>query len=107
MWACSFKSPCCLLCPPACPPSLGSGRLCRKIDRRCTSLRCIEPVLSASFFTFDPPASKAVLKVLCEKWKEAVTNWKSRGLKNQDQRSSFPPSLLCDAGRAIRTDVRQ
>ena len=107
MWACSFKSLCCLLYPPACPTSVGSGHLCSKMVRRCTSLPGIEPVLSALFFTFDPPASKAVLKVLCKKWKEAVTNWKSKGLKNQDHRSSFPVSLLCNTGRAIQTDVRQ
>lgn len=64
-------------------------------------------MLSASFFTFDPPASKAVLKVLWKKWKEAVTNWKSRGLKNQDHRSGFPVSLLCNSGGAIQTDVRR
>lgn len=96
MWnLCPSKSLRCLLYPPACPPSQGSGHLCSKTDWRCTSLRCIEPVLSASFFTFDSPASEAVLKVLCKKWKEAVTNWKSRGLKSRDHRSSFPVSLLC------------
>lgn len=107
MWACSFKSLCCLLYPAACPQSLGSGHFCSRMDWRCTSLRCIEPVLSASFFIFDPLASKAALKVLCKKWKKAVTNWKSRGLKNQAHRSSFPVSLLCNTGQAIQTDVRQ
>lgn len=77
------------------------------MDRRCTSLQCTEPMLSASLFTFDPPASKAVLKVLCKEWKEAVTNWKSRELKNQDHRSSFLVSFLCNAGRITQTNVRQ
>lgn len=77
------------------------------MDRRCTSLQCTEPVLSASLFTFDPPASKAVLKVLCKEWKEAVTNWKSRELKNQDHRSSFLVSFLCNAGRITQTNVRR
>lgn len=79
----------------------------QKMDRRCTSLPCTEPEFSALLFTFDPPASKAALKVLCKEWKEAVTNWQSRELKNQDHRSSFLVSFLCNAGRTTQTDVRQ
>lgn len=77
------------------------------MDRRCTSLPCTEPEFSALLFTFDPSASKAALKVLYKEWKEAVTNWKSRELKNEDHRSSCLVSFLCNAGRAAQTDVHQ
>lgn len=45
--------------------------------------------------------------MLYKEWKEAVTNWKSRELKNQDHRSSCLVSFLCTARRAAQTDVRQ
>lgn len=104
MWACSFKS-LVAFCVTRLPPVTGIILLCSKMDQRCTSLPCTEPEFSALLFTFDPPASKAVPTVLFKEWKEAVTNWKSRELKNQDHRSSFLVSFLCKAGRTIRTDV--
>jgi len=93
--------------PPAWPLPLGSERLCGGMGRRGASLRGAEPALSASLVTFDPPASEAVLKALCEERKEAVANWKCGGLKNQDHRSGFPVSSLCNTGRAVQTGARR
>lgn len=107
MWARSFKNLCCLLYLPTRPRHRDLDACAAKWIDVVLPCSVSKPVLSASFLTFDPPASKTVLKVSARNGGKPwligkVEDWKSRNI-------GLVFLLVCslNTGWAVQTDVRR